>query len=580
MKIFSGKKPSLMSKKYFSMLLGGTLTMMVVSALLMSDSVISGIVLGPDAVAGITLVTPIYSLAAFFGSVFSLGVPIVYSTEMGKFEKREADHVFGFGFLMSIVTGVFLFLMATLLGDAYLRSNSPSPAVLSAAQGYLYWMRFTMLVMPAQMLIAAMVYSDGDETLSTAANGVQGLGNIVASFFLSRVMGIRGIGLASFLFNVVALGILFFHFIKKSNSLKINVYFSRKILQSVVQFSIIDSSSYLFLAILTAVLNAFVSARFGAEWLILVSAVSLCRELQMVFDGIGEAITPILSVYLGEESPAGIKSIYRLAQKTAITEGILVMVFLILCAPFVPVILDITDAELVRSVVAGIRIMALGSTFVSLLYLLTSYYLVIEKIALGLIASAFRDVLLSMVLAVLLGTLFGVEGMFAGLALAPAMAYGLLLLYLTRHYGREDCPLLLSGIPCHASSYLYDITTNPEEIIGLQKKVAQMLTDNGLDHRTIGRVKLLIEELYMLILEKNDGKAVLSECSVFLSPEDIRIILKDDGKLFDISEDDVSVTSFVSFAVSSYMEKMGKNRRHLTTMSFNRSSFIVKRADT
>ena len=46
----------MMSKKYFSMLLGGTLTYMVVSLLLMSDSVIAGVVIGSDAVAGVTLV--------------------------------------------------------------------------------------------------------------------------------------------------------------------------------------------------------------------------------------------------------------------------------------------------------------------------------------------------------------------------------------------------------------------------------------------------------------------------------------------------------------------------------------------
>lgn len=77
-----------MSKKFFSMLLGGTLTMMVVSILLMSDQVIAGFSIGSDAVAGITLVTPLYSLSAFFGSVISLGVPILYSTEMGKFNKK------------------------------------------------------------------------------------------------------------------------------------------------------------------------------------------------------------------------------------------------------------------------------------------------------------------------------------------------------------------------------------------------------------------------------------------------------------------------------------------------------------
>ena len=71
-----------MTKKYYSMLLGGTLTIMVTSIMLMSDSIIAGAVIGPDAVASVTLVTPLYSLAGFFGSVISIGIPVLYSTEM------------------------------------------------------------------------------------------------------------------------------------------------------------------------------------------------------------------------------------------------------------------------------------------------------------------------------------------------------------------------------------------------------------------------------------------------------------------------------------------------------------------
>ena len=574
------RKKTLMSKKFFTMLLGGTLTMMVVSILLMSDSVIAGTVIGSDAVAGITLVTPIYSLAAFFGAVFSLGVPIIYSTEMGKFNKQGADQAFGFGLLASMVIGILLFGLTSIFGDSYLQSMAQPSEVLAQARGYLFWMRFTMLLLPIQMLIAAVVYSDGDETLSTVANVVQGLGNIGASILLSRIMGIKGISLASFLFNVIALLILLVHFMKKSNSLRWNLFYSGALLKSVVRYSIVDSSSYLFLAALTAVLNAFVVAQFGAEYLIVVSAVTLSRELQMVFDGIGEAITPILSVYLGEESKSGIRSIYRLANKTAIAEGIVVTILMIICAPLIPSVLDITDPEIVPHVVTGIRILSLGSAFVSLLYLLTSYYLVIEKIALGLVVSALRDVLFSATLAVLLGMLLGMNGMFMGLAAAPALAYAVLIIYLTRRYGREDCPLLLSELPDNVQSYLFDLYTEPEQIIGLQKKVEDLLVENGIDYRTVGKVKLLIEELYMLIREKNGDKGILSECSVMLRPEGVQLITKDDGVLFDISEDDVAVTSLISLAVSAYMEKLGQNRRHLTTMSFNRSSFLVKTQPT
>ncbi|MBR4726866.1 MAG: multidrug transporter MatE, partial [Clostridia bacterium] len=111
------KARPLMVKKYDKMLLGGTLTMMVVSVLLVSDSVIAGLFVGSDGAAGITLVTPLYSVSAFFGSVFSLGVPIRYSLEMGSFRKKDADRVFGVGLLLSIVVGLLLFSFASLFGD-------------------------------------------------------------------------------------------------------------------------------------------------------------------------------------------------------------------------------------------------------------------------------------------------------------------------------------------------------------------------------------------------------------------------------------------------------------------------------
>lgn len=568
--------PSLMSKKYFSMLAGGTLTMMVASIMLMSDSFIAGAVIGSDAVAGITLVTPLYSLAVFFGSVISIGIPLLYSKEMGKFNKKRAAQSFGLGVLMSIIVGILLFVLIWLLGDFYLVSYSPTPGVLRQAQDYLFWMNFTILFLPIQMLIANMVYGDGDETVSTIATAVQGIGNIALSIVLSGIMGISGIGLASFIFNIVSILILLIHFLKKSNSLRWNLYFSFAIIKDVLRYSIIDSSSYLFLAIFTAALNAFISAQFGAEFFILASAITLCREFQLLFDGIGQAVGPIFSVYVGEQNHKGLRSSYSLANKTAVIEGIIVTIILVIIAPFAPQFLNVTNPMLAGWVVVGVRITAFGSTFISILYLLTSYYLVIEKITIGLVACALRDVVFSVGLAVAVGMVLGIAGMFIGIAAAPAVAYALLLIYITARYGKKDCPLLFSKVPGDENSYLFHLSVEPEQIIGVQKEVETLLLEKNVDLRTVGKIKLLVEELYMLIREKNGDKKILSELTVFLHPEEIKIITKDDGVLFDISDDDVSVTSIASFAVAAYMEKLGENRHYLTTMSFNRSAFVIK----
>ena len=408
-----------MSGKFYSMLLGGTLTMIVYFVHLSSDSVIAGIFVGSDAVAGITLVSPLYSLAAFWGSVFALGIPIVYSEEMGKFNKRGADQTFGVGLLMAIGVGVLLLVLATLFGDVYLQSSSPLESVLAEARGYLYWMRFTFLLFPMQTLMLVVVYSDGDENLCTIASIVQCVGNIAVSIFLSRMIGIQGVALASFLFASVALLILFTHFLKKSNSLRLNLYFSLSILKDVTQYSMIDASSYLFFSMQIGILNAFISTRYGANNLILASVILLIRELQMVFEGVGEAITPIISVYLGEKCYSGVSSTYKLAERTAIGEGIAVTLIVFLCAPFIPGILDITDPALIRLAVIEMRLVALGSVFVSLLYLLSSYYPLIEKIPLGLAVCALRDVLPVIPFAVLSGMAFGVYGLFAGMAGLP-----------------------------------------------------------------------------------------------------------------------------------------------------------------
>ena len=575
MKLFSKSHKTLMSKKFSSMLLSGTLTWMVVSILSMSDSIVAGVAIDSYAVAGVTLVTPIYSLSAFFGSLFSIGVPVLYTTEMGKFNKEKADRIFGTGMLLSILIGSILFILVNLFGEVYLSSSSPLKEVLSKANEYLYWMRFTILILPLQTFIGAMVLSDGDESISNIANVIQVVGNIIFSIILSKLMGIYGIGLASFLFYAISIVILFIHFLKKNNSLRLNLYFSLDILKGVLHYSLIDSSSYLFLSIFVVIVSTFVSTKYGPEYLILASAIMLCREFQVLFDGIGEAINPIFSVYVAEKNHKGLRFAYSLANKAAIIEGICVTIFLMLIAPFVPQVLNISDPMLIHTAIIAIRLVSLNSIFVSLLYLLTSYYLVIEHITLGLIVCAMRDVVLSIAFIIILGGAFNLTGMLVGIAIAPAIAYILLMIYITLRYGSKDCPLLLSQVEEAKNYYLFNITTRHDEIISMQKEIEIILNKHSVNKRTISETMLLIEEMYVLISQMNNNKEVFVECTVFVHPNGIQIISKDDGVSFDMADENISTKSLSAYTVSMYLEKKEFNNRHLTTMSFNCNSFFI-----
>ena len=136
--------------------------------------------------------------------------------------------------------------------------------------------------------------------------------------------------------------------------------------------------------------------------------------------------------------------------------------------------------------------------------------------------------------------------------------------------------MLLSRLSGGDEGYLFNLRTNPEEIIGLQSDVQEILKKHDTDSKTVTRVSLLLEEMYLFIRKMNGDKAVLCECSVFLKPDGVKIISKDEGVAFDMADEDLSTVSLSSYIISSYLEKEDLSNRHLITMSFNRSSFFIK----
>ena len=571
------KQSTFLKRKFFSLLIPGTVSLIVVTLLLLSDSVIAGLTLGQDAVAAISLVTPAYSLAAFFAGIIASGVPILYSKAMGEFNKKAADRYFALGFTSAIAIGIILTLAVSVFGDTYLRSYKASTAVFNQAHDYFFWYKLTILLSALNMLISEMILADGDEALSLVSSLVQVVGNIVLSVILAHFFGISGIAFASFAGTAVALIIESIHFLRKANSLKIGFFFSFKDLLPIVKYSIIDAGSYLFLACFTVGIEHFIIETYGQDMLILASVFLLVKEFQMVFDGIGEAVTPIMNIYLGEESCPAIRKCYRLAKKTAIIEGLIITLIMIAFSPFIVKIYGITDPHILGFADNGAKIIALGLIHVSLLYLLTSYYLIIDRILLGFVISGLRDVVASLPLCILFGKLFGIYGMFAGAALAPIAAYYLSLLFVRLKYGKENTPLLLADREKSLKAAFYEFTITPEAVIAVQKNVGDFLRANNVDRKLVSKTELLIEELYMLVYERNDKKpTVCAECTALIRDDGIQIIEKDDGLLFDLTDEDSLPSSLGAFVVASYMEKMKGNKMYLTTMSYNRNTFRVR----
>lgn len=569
-------KKTFSSKKYYSMLLSGTMSSIVVSILLLSDYIIAGLRIGKVAVAGINLVTPIYSFGAFLGQMFSLGVPVIFSNEMGKFDKKRANDIYAVANFMTLFAGALMFLVITFFGVNYINIFNPNKEMFDYATGYLYWIKYVILVMPFATLLNDMVYADGGEKLVAVANFIYATSNIILSLALSRHYGTYGIGFASFIAYIILILLNFIHYLDKSNNL--SLYFKCKIKDVIliIEHSMIDASSFLFFSLFIFIMNKFFELRFGIDSIQLVTIITIIKDSCFLFDGIGQAITPLVGMYLGENTYEGVKKIFKLARQSSITEGLLISTIVFLSSSYICRILGINTDPYYSVAVYGLRVMSLSFAFISFTYLITSYYLLINKISLGILITGCRELIFAAPLAIIFGTIFGEKAVFWAVMLSPILAYVFNVLYIMIKRGKHYYPLLLD-FNDNKNTLFYEFVVNPKNIAVAIEKVDTLLKNNNCSLITINRTELIFEEIYMMVYNKNKDKTVYAEATIDINKNKIRMILKDDGELFNITDDDVNVDSLSTYVVSNVLQEAVERKQYLTTMSYNRNVFEIDR---
>lgn len=562
------------SEKYYSMLLAGSVTTFTSAAVIMVDALVGGARLGENAAAGISCVMPLYFIASFFSMAISIGVPILYSHAMGGFDQQRADRFFGTGLSAALLSGAVLFLLAVSGGEICLSLYCSDTRVYTYARDYLVWIRWAILLMPVNYLITGMVFADGGGGVSTAANIIEGAGKLVLSVLLCPVFGTAGLGLASVLSLLLSSLVAMTHFFSDRHSLRLNLFFSGHMLLEILRYSIVDACSYLFMGLFGVFLTIVVSVWLAPSMFILVSVILLIKEMQIAFDGIGEAVTPVITMYQGEQNHAGIRNIWRMAGSTAWIEGIVATVLLILLAPLIADIFGIQDPAVRNCAIRGIRLCALSLPFVCRMFLDTSYYILADRIPLGILVSALRDIIVSAVL-ILPGCIYGrADGLFLALAASPVIGYALSVLYVRIRYGKGVYPLFLEDSADKPDGYLFEFEVTPENIVHVQGELENALKEAGCSAKSSMRVTLLFEELFMMIYEKNPGMVVLAEC--FIKPgEKIYMTTKDNGVLFDPTDSDLEVSSLRSYVLSSIMSRYESRKTHILTLRFNRNAFDV-----
>ncbi|MBQ7221463.1 MAG: hypothetical protein IJS28_10830 [Synergistaceae bacterium] len=568
---------SLGQRKFLSMLAVSSTEMVLTIIALLADTVIAGHAAGEAGLSAMNIMTPFVSVMAFVGGLISMGVSFTYGDAMGRANKKRADELFGVSVILAAAFGLLMFVLASMFRDEYFAFIRPDADVMGFAAEYHRFFRFVMIIDPLAMLLGVMVYNDGDELIFNIANFTNIAGNIVLSLFFAFTlkMGIAGIALGTLMKDVLSLAVVSCHFLRKTNSLHMRMHFSLSDLREFVTLGFIDSGMYLMIGVMLFVMNKFVIAQFGNEYLpVLSMAVSLI-EVSVVFDGIAQAMLPLVSVYHSEGNYPAVRKVITLAAKVSVIEGVIFSAVMIAFAEYVPAMFGIDEPETVRHCVSTVRIISSTLTVSSVLYLFETYYMILGKNGLAVLSSCLRNLIAILLISIPLGLTGSIEGVWWGFALAQAFTVILCGVLAVVKYGRESFPLYLEEKQPVAD---FDLLLSQDAVIAARDSAEKFLNAHNIPKGTVNQVMLIIEETGMLILERNEGKRnhVMAEYTLELDDEGrVRIIIRDDGEIFDVTDEELKVTSLRSYFVSRLMTIL-RLRRNITTTSFNRNVFNVR----
>ncbi len=562
------------SQKFYSLLLSSCIDMVIAVIMTLSDTLVAGYFLGENAVSAVGVITPVFSFTISVSVLFSSGLSVCYNYEMGKFNKEKAHKFFGLGVILASFIGIVMFAAAFFGNEFYIQSINPAGEVRALAKEYYTFYPFILLIYPIYTVLCEMVYGDGDEKSFTVSSLLYVGTNLIASILLCKSVGLRGISLGSFIGLGIAILALLPHFFKKSSSLRFKWYISLKDTFSMMKYGSNDAVQFLCLSLLQLVFTRFVIVRFGSELLAVVSVVVGVIDLTVMFDGIGQAMNPICSVYLGEGNSIGVRSVMQTAKKAAIIMGALFSVLILVFAPFIPGIFGIDNPDLIAKSIVGVRIVGATLAFASLKYLFATYYCLIDKVWLSVAMTAISDTIAPILIGMPLAYAIGMPGIWVGLAIAPIAA--LLLPYFlskSKQNGKTDMLMLTQRSGQEIVSL--DIELSKENIIRLRENVEKVLSERGVCQKTVLRVMLIIEETFTLIMEKNSPKKVYAECTVIIDDR-VHLILRDSGVIFDITDSDMSVTSLQVYVLSGLMAHQ-RSKKNLTTIAANRNEFCFEK---
>lgn len=539
------KNDYIVKKTYLSFVVVSILTSLTAIVGMLIDNIIVGQTLGSDALGAMGIVGPVSLIFSAVGNISASGGGAKAARALGRGEKEKFCEIFTTNVIFVVVTGLILTAAGLCFTPQIAKLLGAKGSLLEPATRYLYG--YFPGAVPTIMVSAMMsfVRIDGSPKLPIFCIGVMSFANIVLDILMVKVFhqGMFGMALATTISYGIALLVALSHFFKKESTLRLvkpKKLFSEMFSSIVTGFATAISRicETLKVLLLNNMLVVYVSV-------IAVTALNVRTQafnfLGAVVIGIGQAITPTVGMFYGEEDRTAIKDTLKTTIRIGMTIVLCLSILVFALSGVFPKLMGVKDADTINMAKMALRFFAVSIPVYLFNTILVNYYQCTKKVGMATMICVLQSFVYTVSFAFGLVRVFGANGVWCAFLVGELATT--ITTFIVIFIRNKKISLRLTDIMLLDEKFGGDpkdrleisIGNNMEEVIMISTGIHKFFENREIDEKNMNTIALVVEEMAGNVVKHafKPGEKRWLDFTIIDKPEMVILRIRDNGDAFD-----------------------------------------------
>ncbi|MCG7386469.1 MATE family efflux transporter [Paenibacillus sp. ACRRY] len=420
-------------KAFVSYLVPSILGMLVIAFNFIIDGIMVGHKLGSTALAGIGIASPVYTLFVAMSLWIGMGGATLYSTYMGKRDITTANQIFTKSITIILLITMAIGFTAFTFKDQLVYALGANAETFPYAADYINIMLLFGFVFTIENALTIFVRNDGDPNTSMYAQITFAVANIVLNYITLYVLewGVQGVAIGTIVSASLALLVLLSHFFKKSNNLVFTRFkWNTKLLGTIVLIGFPSFLAELGMSVFSISHNISLDRIAGTDGVASFTVLNYIHGVVLLaFLGLASAAQPLVSYYHGAKQMAREKQTIRIASRTALACGVILLLIVQWGAPYFVQIFGNFSESVTSNAVYGLRIFTFAYLFMGINFVMSTYFQSVGNAKMAIWITAAREMIIMIAFIAILPSFWGVTGVWLAVPLSEMLVLVTIAVY-------------------------------------------------------------------------------------------------------------------------------------------------------